>query len=46
MSIDGVQDICDVYPGPHPVLFCGDRGDARRFKAFARMYRLAMEGNV
>ena len=46
MSIDGVQDICDVYPGPHPVLYCGDRGDARRFKAFARMYRLALEGNV
>jgi hypothetical protein len=32
--------------GPHPVLYCGDRGDARRFKAFARMYRLALEGNV
>lgn len=46
MEIDGVGDVCDVYPGPHPVLFCGDRGDARRFKAFARMYRMKLEGNV
>ena len=39
MEIDGVEDVCDIYRGPHPMLFCGDRGDARRFKAFARMYR-------
>jgi hypothetical protein len=45
-SIDGVGDVCDIYAGPHPVLYCGDRGDARRFKAFARMYRLTMVGNV
>jgi hypothetical protein len=46
MSIDGVADVCDIYAGPHPVLYCGDRGDARRFKAFAKMYRLALVGNV
>jgi hypothetical protein len=46
MEIDGVKDVCDIYAGPHPVLFCGDRGDARRLKAFARMYRLKLEGNV
>ncbi len=45
-EIDGVQDVCDIYAGPHPVLFCGGRGDARRIKAFARMYRLKLEGNV
>ncbi len=45
-EIDGVQDVCDIYAGPHPVLFCGTRGDARRMKAFARMYRLKLEGNV
>ena len=46
MEIDGVPDVCGIYSGPHPVLFCGDRGDARRFRAFARMYRLKLEGNV
>ena len=46
MEIDGVKDVCDIYAGPHPVLYCGDRGDARRMKAFARMYRLTLEGNV
>ena len=46
MEIDGVKDVCDIYAGPHPVLYCGDRGDARRFKAFTRMYRLKLEGNV
>ncbi len=45
-EIDGVQDVCDIYAGPHPVLFSGGRGDARRIKAFARMYRLKLEGNV
>ena len=45
-TIDGVQDVCDIYAGPHPILFCADEGDARRFKAFARMYRLKLEGNV
>jgi hypothetical protein len=45
-TIDGVEDVCDIYAGAHPVLFCGDRGDARRFKAFARMYRLKLDGNV
>ncbi len=46
VNIEGVDDVCKVYPGPHPVLFCGDPGDARRFKAFARMYRLKLEGNA
>ncbi len=46
LEIEGVQDVCDIYAGPHPVLFCGDRGDARRLKAFARMYRFQLDGNV
>lgn len=46
VEIDGLADVCDVYRGPHPILFCGDRGDARQLKAFARMYRLKLEGNV
>lgn len=46
VEIDRVDDVCSIYPGPHPILFCGDRGEARRFKAFAKMYRLKLEGNV
>ncbi len=46
IDIDGVDDVCQIYSGPHPILYCGDRGDARRLKAFARMYRLKLQGNV
>jgi len=46
VEIDRVDDVCKIYPGPHPILFCGDRGEARRFRAFARMYRLKLEGNA
>ncbi len=46
MEVDDVKDICDVYQGTHPILFCGDHSDARRLKAFARMYRLQLEGNI
>jgi len=46
MEMDNVDDVCSIYPGPHPILFCADRGDARRLKAFAKMYRLSLEGNV
>lgn len=46
MDIDRVADVCDIYAGPHPVLYCADHGAARRMKAFARMYRLKLEGNV
>ena len=45
VELDGLADVCEAYAGPHPVLFCGDRGDARRFSAFARMYRLELRGN-
>lgn len=46
VELEGLADVCEAYAGPHPVLFCGDRGDARRFKAFARMYRLQWVGNA
>lgn len=46
MEIDDVKDVCEIYAGPHPVLYCGNRSDARRLKAFARMYRLELLGNV
>ena len=46
VQIDDVTDVCDIYSGPHPILFCGDRKDAQQIKAFAQMYRLQLEGNV
>jgi hypothetical protein len=46
VDIDKVEDVCSIYSGPHPILYCGTRGDARRMKAFARMYRMKLEGNV
>jgi hypothetical protein len=46
VEVDDVEDICDVYCGPHPILFCGDRDDAQQIKAFARMFRINLEGNV
>jgi hypothetical protein len=46
MEIDKVDDVCEIYAGPHPILYCGDRGEAKRLKAFARMYRLTLQGNV
>jgi hypothetical protein len=46
VEVDGVDDVCDIYPGPHPILFSADRGHARTLKAFARMYRLECVGNV
>ncbi len=46
MDIDKVDDVCKIYAGPHPILYRGDRGDARRLKAFAKMYRLTLQGNV
>jgi len=46
VELDGVADVCEAYSGPHPVLFCGDRYDARCFKAFAKMCRMELIGNV
>lgn len=46
MDIDDVADVCDVYRGPHPVLFVGDRSLGRRMKPFAKLCRLTLEGNV
>ncbi len=46
VDIDRVEDVCSIYPGTHPILFCGDRGDARTLKVFARLYGLELAGNV
>lgn len=44
VTIDEVKDVCDVYPGPHPVLYCGDF--AQRAKTFAKLYGLDIRSNA
>lgn len=44
VKMRGVDDVCDIYPGPHPVLFCGDF--ARRARTYAKLYSLEMKGNA
>ena len=46
MEVDGLDDVCQMYHGPHPILFCASRSEARRMKAFAKMHRLTLLGNV
>jgi hypothetical protein len=43
-KIHQVADVCDIYPGPHPVLFCGDF--ARNAKTFAQLYEFDLKTNV
>jgi hypothetical protein len=46
VEIDKADDVCEAYHGAHPILFCGDRGDARKVKAFAQMYDVDLAGNI
>jgi hypothetical protein len=41
--MDKIDDICSIYPGPHPVVWCGDF--ARHAKTFARLYQLDIRTN-
>jgi L-fucose isomerase-like protein len=43
VKIEGVPDVCAIYPGPHPVLYCGDF--AGHLKALARLYGLETRTN-
>ncbi len=43
VKIEGVTDVCSVYGGPHPVLYCGDF--ARHLKTLAQLYELEIRTN-
>jgi len=43
VQIENVADVCSIYPGPHPVLYCGDF--ARHLKTFAQLYGLEIRTN-
>jgi len=44
VRLNGVDDVCSTYPGPHPVLFCGDF--AKQLKTFAQLYDLRIRSNA
>ncbi len=43
VKLDGVADVCTVYAGPHPILYCGDF--ARHAKVLAQLYGLEIRTN-
>lgn len=44
VAMRGVNDICAIYPGPHPTLFCGHF--AKRVKTFARLFQMEIHTNA
>jgi hypothetical protein len=44
VKFDNVADVCGVYPGPHPVMFCGDF--ARQAQTFARLFGVDLKSNI
>jgi hypothetical protein len=43
VKIHDVKDVCTIYNGPHPILYCGDF--AGHLKAFSRLYELELRTN-
>jgi hypothetical protein len=44
VKFDNTPDVCQVYPGPHPVLYCGDF--AKQLETFAKLYDIEIHTNV
>jgi hypothetical protein len=43
VKLEGVADVCSVYSGPHPILYCGEF--ARHAKTLAQLYGLEVRTN-
>ncbi len=43
VRIPDVKDVCTIYPGPHPILYCGDF--AGHLKTLAKLYELELRTN-
>ncbi len=43
VKVPNVADVCTLYPGPHPILYCGDF--AAHLKTLARLYELEVRTN-
>ena len=46
LDVDKIDDICSIYPGPHPILYLGSAMEAKRIKAFAKLAKIEFEGNI
>jgi len=46
MDVDKVEEVCSIYHGPHPIMYCGSVMEAKRIKAFAKLAGLEFVGNV
>jgi hypothetical protein len=46
LEFDKIDDVCSIYHGPHPIMYCGDATEAKRIKAFANLTQLKFTGNV
>jgi hypothetical protein len=44
LKIESVADVCSIYAGPHPILYCGDF--ARQAQVFAQLYGLELHTNL
>ena len=44
VQIAGVSDVCSIYAGPHPILYCGDF--AKQAQVFATLYGLELHTNI
>ena len=43
VKIPDVKDVCTIYSGPHPILYCGDF--AGHLKALSHLYELELRTN-
>jgi len=43
VKVPGVEDVCTIYGGPHPVLYCGDF--SAHLKTLAKLYELELRTN-
>ena len=46
MQVDKLEDVCEMYHGPHPIMYYGDLELAKRFRTFAKLYKMNWVGNV
>ena len=46
MNVDKLEDVCDMYHGPHPIMYYGDASEAKWLKTFAKLHKMDWAGNV
>jgi L-fucose isomerase-like protein len=44
VKFDNMADVCQVYPGIHPIMYCGDW--AKQLKVFAKLYDIEIKTNI